>query len=338
MVTTGEPQATDHEFVRKTRQDKFHLGARFCGPKRGVQDFPSLAVFWEVFYFPTLLNGLGGSFTMKSIFLVVFLLSTPAEAQFQVIGSLQPITATVGDAVILPCRVEPEDNVEGLTVEWTRRDLRGDPGNPLDKTPYVHLYRGRREDLVMKNDDYRGRTFLLREDLRRGNMSLKLVNVGLSDAGTYRCFVPKLQGNRKETVVQLIVESLPQTTTESITTTTPAVTPGRREKTDVEDCRPKRCTWETVIAVVVSASVVILVFAAACLLHRCRNRQSEKPHEEAQTGAAEAARRRRRRRRRGGATSALTFLLDSGRRFVSRRKRPCPSEHLETNHRQTHEL
>uniref|UniRef100_A0A667ZDW4 Ig-like domain-containing protein n=1 Tax=Myripristis murdjan TaxID=586833 RepID=A0A667ZDW4_9TELE len=96
----------------------------------------------------------------------------------------QKVSAWAGENIVLPCKIPP---TEDISVEWSKKGLK----------PNV--------DLVMKNDDYRGRTFLLREDLRRGNMSLKLVNVGLSDAGTYRCFVPKLQGNRKETVVQLIV-------------------------------------------------------------------------------------------------------------------------------------
>ncbi|XP_078137917.1 butyrophilin-like protein 2 [Centroberyx gerrardi] len=116
--------------------------------------------------------------------------------QPQVIGSLQPIVAVVGDDIILPCHVEPRLDVEDLTVEWTRPDLRAE---------YVHLYRHGHEMLDMKNPSYSGRTVLFRDGLKHGDISLKLTSVTLADKGKYRCFIPKLKSRKKESVVQLVV-------------------------------------------------------------------------------------------------------------------------------------
>ncbi|XP_070786028.1 butyrophilin-like protein 2 isoform X1 [Enoplosus armatus] len=123
----------------------------------------------------------------------------------QLIGSLQAIIAAPGDDVILPCHVEPSFNVEGLTVEWSKPDLKPDPSDRLSRVEYVHLYRGRSEDPDMKIQSYVKRTELFADGLKRGNVSLKIKNVTLADVGRYRCFIPKLKSKVKDSVVQLVV-------------------------------------------------------------------------------------------------------------------------------------
>ena len=58
---------------------------------------------------------------------------------------------------------------------------------------------------AMKNPLYAGRTALPRDGLASGNASLTLTNVTLSDQGSYRCFIPKLNSHAKETVVHILV-------------------------------------------------------------------------------------------------------------------------------------
>uniref|UniRef100_A0A8C4DUW7 Ig-like domain-containing protein n=1 Tax=Dicentrarchus labrax TaxID=13489 RepID=A0A8C4DUW7_DICLA len=116
--------------------------------------------------------------------------------QPRVVGSLQPIVAVLGDDVILPCRLQPSFNVELLTVEWSRPDLKPDPSDRLGRVDYVYLYRGRREDTDMKLQSYVGRTELSKDGLKSGDISLKILNVTLEDGGRYRCFIPKLNGPR----------------------------------------------------------------------------------------------------------------------------------------------
>uniref|UniRef100_A0A3Q4G4J0 Ig-like domain-containing protein n=1 Tax=Neolamprologus brichardi TaxID=32507 RepID=A0A3Q4G4J0_NEOBR len=106
--------------------------------------------------------------------------------------------------VILPCQVEPAFNVAGLTVEWSKPDLRPDPNDRLSRVEYVHLYRDAHEVPDMKLPSYIGRTALFTDSLRDGNISLRITNVTLEDQGRYRCFIPKLKGQTNfETVKTL---------------------------------------------------------------------------------------------------------------------------------------
>ncbi|XP_055746974.1 butyrophilin-like protein 8 [Salvelinus fontinalis] len=57
----------------------------------------------------------------------------------------------------------------------------------------------RGDDNVLQNPSYSGRTSLFSEELKNGNISLKLTNVKLSDAGSYTCYIPTL-GHQKTTI------------------------------------------------------------------------------------------------------------------------------------------
>ncbi|XP_078137881.1 butyrophilin-like protein 2 [Centroberyx gerrardi] len=115
-----------------------------------------------------------------------------AKWQTQVIGSPQPIVALAGDDVILPCQLEPASAVT-RTVEWTRPDL-----NPQ----YIHVHQNGQLIFHVQNPLYKYRTVLFLDELRNGNVSLKLFRVKLSDEGKYRCFIPSI---RSEATIQLTV-------------------------------------------------------------------------------------------------------------------------------------
>ncbi|XP_042257890.1 myelin-oligodendrocyte glycoprotein-like isoform X2 [Thunnus maccoyii] len=159
--------------------------------------------------------------------------------QSEVIGSTQPIIASPGDDVILPCHLDPEFNVKGLTVEWSKPDLKPDPSDRLSRVAYVHLYRDRREVPDMKIPAYLNRTELFTDELERGNISLKIMNVTLADEGRYRCFIPKLESRVQFAIVELVVESKSD---ETWTTETPLhlQTPDPTDETDVEGGRHSR--------------------------------------------------------------------------------------------------
>ncbi|XP_051282803.1 uncharacterized protein LOC127378158 isoform X3 [Dicentrarchus labrax] len=130
---------------------------------------------------------------------------TSDGGQPRVVGSFQPIVTVLGDDVILPCRLQPSLNVERLTVEWSRPDLKPDPSDRLGRVNYVHLHRGGHDNLDMKLRSYVGRTELSKDGLKSGDISLKILNVTLEDGGRYRCLIPKLKGPVKESVVTLVV-------------------------------------------------------------------------------------------------------------------------------------
>lgn len=107
------------------------------------------------------------------------------------IGSSHPVLAVEGDDVVLPCHVEPKDNVVELTLEWTK--VHSNLQALSEEVDYVHVYRDAQELLDMKSPSYHGRTTLTVEGLRRGDMSLGISNVTRADSGRYKCYLPTLE-------------------------------------------------------------------------------------------------------------------------------------------------
>ncbi|MEQ2265234.1 hypothetical protein XENORESO_004211, partial [Xenotaenia resolanae] len=131
----------------------------------------------------------------------------------QLIGSSEPIVAAPGDDVLLPCRVDPEWDAVGKTVEWSRPDLRVPGRQKL--VEYVYVYRFKKMDRDMMMETYIQRTSLSEEGLRHGDVSLSIRNVSLEDNGRFRCFLPSLKGAAE---VQLVVDPnfVKMTTTETV--------------------------------------------------------------------------------------------------------------------------
>lgn len=109
------------------------------------------------------------------------------------IGPSQPIVALAGDDVTLPCHLDPVVDAFDMTVEWARPDL--DPR-------FVLVWRDGMELQSKAHPSYRGRTSLFTDELKHGNVSLKLSTVKISDGGNYRCFIP---GLGRAAAVQLLV-------------------------------------------------------------------------------------------------------------------------------------
>ncbi|KAG7236269.1 hypothetical protein INR49_001185, partial [Caranx melampygus] len=103
----------------------------------------------------------------------------------------EPIVATLGDDIILPCHLEPPMNEK--TLQWLRPDL--DPN-------YVHVWHNGEELVDNHHPRYKGRTSLFTDRLKYGDLSLKLSTVTLSDRGTYKCSVPD---RKMHSAVELIV-------------------------------------------------------------------------------------------------------------------------------------
>ena len=87
----------------------------------------------------------------------------------------------MGQDIVLPCHLEPATNASEMTVEWTRPDL---------EPRFVYVWRDGVELESKKHPVYKGRTSVFTEELKHGNISLKLSRVRISDEGRYRCFIP----------------------------------------------------------------------------------------------------------------------------------------------------
>ncbi|XP_030635134.1 butyrophilin subfamily 3 member A3-like [Chanos chanos] len=118
--------------------------------------------------------------------------------QVQVVGPDGPLVVGAGEDVILPCSLKPNISAVNMRVEWYRLHT---------SDPLVHLYNNgvdRNEDQITS---YRGRTSLFREELQKGNTSLKLSRVKVSDEGQYKCLI---QSERwyDDVTVQVSVEAI----------------------------------------------------------------------------------------------------------------------------------
>ncbi|XP_042183915.1 myelin-oligodendrocyte glycoprotein-like [Oncorhynchus tshawytscha] len=123
-------------------------------------------------------------------------LITIGSSEVQVVGPADRVDALAGDDIILPCSLKPNISAKDMLVQWTGLYL---------KTRNVHLYRQGRDSNEDQFPSYRGRTSMFHEELKNGNVSLKLTRVTLSDTGRYRCLIPTLTSQVKETTVQLFV-------------------------------------------------------------------------------------------------------------------------------------
>ncbi|RXN31438.1 butyrophilin subfamily 1 member A1-like isoform X2 [Labeo rohita] len=121
---------------------------------------------------------------MKFICVTLLIISGITDSrseQYEVVGPADVVPAVAGEDVILPCSVKPNISVVDMRVEWFRSDLKN--------SQLVHLYDDHEDRNTDQSQSYRGRTKLNHQELQRGNASLKLSSVRVSDEGLYKCFI-----------------------------------------------------------------------------------------------------------------------------------------------------
>uniref|UniRef100_A0A3B4DYH2 Ig-like domain-containing protein n=1 Tax=Pygocentrus nattereri TaxID=42514 RepID=A0A3B4DYH2_PYGNA len=102
---------------------------------------------------------------------------------FKVVGPAAPLVAEAGEDLVLPCSVKPSISVVDMRVEWFR----------LHQTDsVVHVYDGYEDSNEYQMESYRGRTALFKEELQKGNTSLKLSALQISDEGAYKCYIESM--------------------------------------------------------------------------------------------------------------------------------------------------
>ncbi|KAJ0041651.1 hypothetical protein NL108_009624, partial [Boleophthalmus pectinirostris] len=93
------------------------------------------------------------------------------------------VEAELNSNATLHCHVEPEGPITKEDyVEWCRVVKEGD-----NKT--VHVYRNGNDYPDEQDADFRGRTKMLNDSLKNGNILVQIYNVMLNDSGTYKCSV-----------------------------------------------------------------------------------------------------------------------------------------------------
>ncbi|XP_046707075.1 butyrophilin subfamily 1 member A1-like isoform X2 [Silurus meridionalis] len=119
----------------------------------------------------------------KVFCLVHLILHSVLESQsehLQVVGPEAPLVAVAGQDLVLPCFITPSTSAVDMTVEWLR----------LNKVvSLVHLYKDHKDRHGDQDQCYRRRTSLFKEELQKGNTSLKLSALRVSDEGAYKCLI-----------------------------------------------------------------------------------------------------------------------------------------------------
>ncbi|NXW49318.1 BT3A2 protein, partial [Nyctiprogne leucopyga] len=102
--------------------------------------------------------------------------------QYKIIPPDKPVIGVVGKGVILPCQLKVRIIPERLSVQWI---FTGN-SQKIDVTTYdgKNTYNPVHEDKT-----YQGRTNFFQSEFNKGNVSLHLKNVVLSDKGKYICSV-----------------------------------------------------------------------------------------------------------------------------------------------------
>ncbi|XP_047675829.1 butyrophilin subfamily 3 member A2-like [Tachysurus fulvidraco] len=127
--------------------------------------------------------------------LTVYFMASQSES-LQVVGPKAPLVAVPGEDLVLPCFIKPNTSAVGMTVEWFKLDV---------KDSLVHLYRDHKDRNEGQAQSYTGRTSLYKEELQKGNASLKLSDLRVSDEGEYKCLVED-KSWYDDIIVKVIVE------------------------------------------------------------------------------------------------------------------------------------
>ncbi|KAM6960329.1 butyrophilin subfamily 2 member A2-like [Tautogolabrus adspersus] len=114
-----------------------------------------------------------------------------------------PISVLRGHTTTLPCWLNPPQNAESLEVRWYRPDHFDSP---------ILLYHAKKFENATQEASYRGRVSFGLKDavsggLTTGDVSLKLTNVTLEDAGEYTCYVSSDQVYESSSVSLIVTQT-----------------------------------------------------------------------------------------------------------------------------------
>ncbi|NXJ12292.1 BT3A2 protein, partial [Odontophorus gujanensis] len=133
----------------------------------------------------------------ENIYLYIYLHLSLLAGQVHIIPPNNPVVGVFGKGVVLPCQLEAETISGGLFVQWIF----------TGKSPNIDVtsYDGKNTLNPVKEDKtYQGRTNFFQTEINKGNLSLHLKNVMISDKGKYICSVT-LENWYDEVVVDLDV-------------------------------------------------------------------------------------------------------------------------------------
>ncbi|XP_040549293.1 butyrophilin subfamily 3 member A2-like isoform X13 [Gallus gallus] len=104
------------------------------------------------------------------------------KGQYRIIPSYDPVLGVAGKGVVLPCQLEARTIPKEVFVQWTFTEK--------SLNTEVTTYDGKNaQNPVRENKAYLGRTNFFQSEINKGNLSLHMENVMVSDKGKYICSV-----------------------------------------------------------------------------------------------------------------------------------------------------
>uniref|UniRef100_A0A8B9H494 Si:dkey-71p21.13 n=1 Tax=Astyanax mexicanus TaxID=7994 RepID=A0A8B9H494_ASTMX len=109
-----------------------------------------------------------------------------------VIAPAGRLVAVRGQPIILGCEFTPDSypDLSSLVVTWQRKE----------DARVVHSFYYNQDQLDRQSEDYWNRTALFITELKKGNASLRIEEVGPKDVGQYLCMVSNTKGTDKAQV------------------------------------------------------------------------------------------------------------------------------------------
>ncbi|XP_058249974.1 butyrophilin subfamily 1 member A1-like [Hemibagrus wyckioides] len=117
---------------------------------------------------------------LSCVTLILFSFIESRSEHLQLVGPEEPLVAVTREDLVLPCFIKPNTSAVDMTVEWFKLNV---------EDSLVHLYKDHKDRNEGQAQSYRGRTSLFKEELQKGNASLKLSALRVSDEGEYKCLV-----------------------------------------------------------------------------------------------------------------------------------------------------
>ncbi|GAB1288748.1 Selection and upkeep of intraepithelial T-cells protein 5 [Apodemus speciosus] len=101
-----------------------------------------------------------------------------SSEQFTVNGLQQPVLAPLGGNMEISCHLSPPQQAKHMEICWFRNRY----------TEPIYLYRNGKDLLGETISKYVERTELLKDDIGKGQVTLRIFNVTATDDGSYHCF------------------------------------------------------------------------------------------------------------------------------------------------------
>ncbi|XP_078496438.1 butyrophilin subfamily 3 member A1-like [Lissotriton helveticus] len=103
--------------------------------------------------------------------------SGAAVQSVNAVGPSQPICAIVGGEIILSCQLDPPISAVEMEVFW----------ETSNRVYLVHLYDNGTEYDDKPDEQYKGRTKMIKKDIAHGGVAVSFTNITRSDARRYMC-------------------------------------------------------------------------------------------------------------------------------------------------------